>query len=179
MTALLKVLVLLAIFLSASFGSAFMNHARLNYLIRFDASKSNPTIKPSHVPNSEPTNDRMTTNNQMAFGHNELFKLIKTNSNITSYTFEAVNGVNHDHDKIKVDTWQSLPELELDPGDFSSDSSQAPNLTIHQDREGEMHSESVSMNVESPHGATRVKRVTFSDERDNEIQSKSPVESDF
>jgi hypothetical protein len=75
MTALSKFLVPLAIFLSASFGSAFVNHARLNHLIRFDASKSNPTIKPSHVPTDEPTNERMTTNNQMAFGHNELIEL--------------------------------------------------------------------------------------------------------
>ncbi len=40
-----------------------------------------------------------------------------------------------------------------------------------------MHSEVVSMNVESSHDATRVNRVTFSDERDDEIQSESPVES--
>jgi hypothetical protein len=33
------------------------------------------------------------------------------------------------------------------------------------------------MNVESPHDATRVNQVTFSDKRDDEIQSKSPVES--
>ncbi len=53
-------------------------------------------------------------------------------------------------------TWQSLPELEVDPGDFSSDSSQASTPSVHQDREGEVHSESVSTNVESPHDATRV-----------------------
>ena len=81
------------------------------------------------------------------------------------------------HTERQVNTWQSLPELELDPGDFSSDSSQASYPTICQDREGEVHSESVSTNVESPHDATRVKQVTFSDKRDDEIQSKSPVES--
>ena len=81
------------------------------------------------------------------------------------------------HTERQVGTWQSLPELEIDPGDFSSDSSQAPNSTLHQDGEGEVHSEAVSTNVESPHDATRVKRVTFSDERDDEIQSESPVES--
>jgi hypothetical protein len=48
---------------------------------------------------------------------------ITRNTSNTSYTFEAVNGVNHDHDKIKVD-----------------------------------------------------KRVTFSDERDSEILSESPVQ---
>jgi hypothetical protein len=77
----------------------------------------------------------------------------------------------------QVGTWQSLPELEIDPGDFSSNTSQASNSTLHQDGEGEVLSEAVSTNVESPHDATRVKRVTFSDERDDEIQSKSPVES--
>jgi hypothetical protein len=76
-----------------------------------------------------------------------------------------------------VGTWQSLPELEINPGDFSSDSSQASTPTINQDSEGEVHSEVVSMNVESPHNATRVNRVTFSDKRDDAIQSKSPVES--
>ncbi len=58
-----------------------------------------------------------------------------------------------------------------------SDSSQASTPPINQDREGEVHSEAVPRNVESPHDATRVKRVTFSDERDDVIQSKSPVES--
>jgi hypothetical protein len=76
-----------------------------------------------------------------------------------------------------VGTWQSLPELEINPGDFSSDSSRASTPTINQDSEGEVHSEVVFTNVESPHDATRVKQVTFSDERDDEIQSKSPVES--
>jgi hypothetical protein len=54
MTALLKFLVLLAIFLSASLGDAFVNQARLIHHIRFDASKSNPMIKPSRVPSREP-----------------------------------------------------------------------------------------------------------------------------
>ena len=57
MTALSKFLVLLAIFLSASLGDAFVNHARLNHLIRFDASMSNPTNEPSCFPYREPTND--------------------------------------------------------------------------------------------------------------------------
>ena len=117
MPALLKFLVLLAIFLAG-------NQARVNHLIRFEEPMSNPT-------NTE----------------------------------------------RQVGTWQSLPELEKDPGDFSSDSSQAPNFTLHQDCEGEVHSEAVCMNVESPHDATRVKQVTFSDKRDDEIQSESPVES--
>jgi hypothetical protein len=81
------------------------------------------------------------------------------------------------HTEQQVGTWQSLSELEIDPGDFSSDSSRASTPTINQDSEGEVHSEVVSMNVESPYDATRVNRVTFSDKRYDEIQSKSPVES--
>jgi hypothetical protein len=68
MTALLKFLVLLAIFLLASLGDAFVNQARLIHLIRFDASKSNPMIKPSRVPSCEPTSDQMndqTTNRRL------------------------------------------------------------------------------------------------------------------
>ena len=77
----------------------------------------------------------------------------------------------------QVGTWQSLPELDIDSGDFSSDSSQASTPPINQDCEGEVHSEAVPKNVESPHNTTRVKRVMFSDELDDVIQSKSPVES--
>ena len=70
MTALSKFLVLLAIFLSASLGDAFLNHARLNHLIRFEELISKQTNEPSS-------------------------KLIcKVNGINTSYTFEAVNGVN-------------------------------------------------------------------------------------
>ena len=59
MMALSMFLVLLAIFLLASLGDAFVNQARLNHLIRFDASKSNPTIKSSRVPFLEPTSNQM------------------------------------------------------------------------------------------------------------------------
>jgi hypothetical protein len=55
MTALSKFLVLLVIFLSASLGDAFVNHARLNHLIRFDASMSNPTNETSCFPSCKPT----------------------------------------------------------------------------------------------------------------------------
>ena len=51
-----KFLVPLTIFLSASLGDAFVNHARLNHLIRFDALMSNPMNKPSREPICEPTN---------------------------------------------------------------------------------------------------------------------------
>ena len=55
MTALSKFLVLLAIFLSASLGDAFLNHAQLDHLIRF----MEPMSKPTNEPTVEPTNDRM------------------------------------------------------------------------------------------------------------------------
>jgi hypothetical protein len=75
-------------------------------------------------------------------------------------------------------TWQSLPELDVDPGDFTSDTSEMLNPTIKQDCEGEEHSEAVS-NVESPHDTTNVnKQVTFSDNLDYEIHNKSPDEYD-
>jgi hypothetical protein len=58
----------------------------------------------------------------------------------------------------QVGTWQSLPELEIDSGDFLSNFSQVSNPTIRQDREGE-DSEVVLTNVDSPHDATRVTNV--------------------
>ena len=64
MMALSKFLVLLAIFLSANLGNAFISQVRPNHLIRFDASKSNPTIEPICVPTCEPTNERMKMNKQ-------------------------------------------------------------------------------------------------------------------
>ena len=56
------------------------------------------------------------------------------------------------------------------------DTSETSNPTSDQDREGEEHSQAVG-NVESRHVKTRVNnRVTFSDKRDYEIRSESPVE---
>jgi hypothetical protein len=50
------------------------------------------------------------------------------------------------------------------------------NPTINQNHKGEEHSRAVS-NVESPHNTNRVNnQVTFSDEQDDEIQNRSPVE---
>jgi hypothetical protein len=80
------------------------------------------------------------------------------------------------HTERQVGTWQSLPELDVDLGDFTSDTSETSNPTSDQDREGEEHSQAVG-NVESRHVKTRVNnRVTFSDKRDYEIRSESPVE---
>jgi hypothetical protein len=141
MPVLLKFLVPLAIFLSGSYAHAFTslspvagNKARVNHLIRFEEPMSNPTNEPSREPIRDPTNDQ-TTNPRLEWDAELLNILspkrrkystiaisITQNTSNTSYMFEAVNGVNHDHDKIKVE------------------------------------------------------RVTFSDERDSEILSESPVQ---
>ena len=62
MNAMAKFLVLLAIFLSASYAHAFTslspvagNQAWVNHLIRFEESMSNPTNEPSCEPIREPT----------------------------------------------------------------------------------------------------------------------------
>ena len=44
----------------------------------------------------------------------------------------------------QVGTWQSLPELIVDPGDFTSDTHESSALTINQDCEGEKQSEAVT-----------------------------------
>ena len=77
--------------------------------------------------------------------------MVETSSHLEVYT------------ERQAGTWQPLPELDVDLGDFTSDTSETLNLTINQDCEGEGHSEAV-FNVESTHDTTRVnKRVTFSD----------------
>ena len=55
MNAMAKFLGSLTIFLLASLGDAFVNHARMNHLIQFDASMSDPTNEPSREPIREPT----------------------------------------------------------------------------------------------------------------------------
>jgi hypothetical protein len=66
MTALSKFLVLLAIFLLANLGDAFINlssapgnFVRVNHWIRFVESMSKPANEPSREPTCHPTNDRM------------------------------------------------------------------------------------------------------------------------
>ncbi len=66
MSALSKLLLLLAVFQSATNANAFTNLSpvagnlvRVNHLIRFDESMSNPKNKPSREPACEPTNDSM------------------------------------------------------------------------------------------------------------------------
>jgi hypothetical protein len=54
------------------------------------------------------------------------------------------------HTKRQVGTWQSLPELDVDLGDFTSETSETSNPTQDQDCEGEEHSQAAS-SVESQH----------------------------
>jgi hypothetical protein len=76
MPALLKFLVLLAIFLSASDSNAFTslssaagNQVQVNHLTQLQQLMSDPTNEPSHEPMCEPTNDPMvndqTTNQRL------------------------------------------------------------------------------------------------------------------
>jgi hypothetical protein len=78
----------------------------------------------------------------------------------------------------KVGTWRSLPELDVDPGVFASDTvnvDTASLTTSTQYCEGYYgHSEGAS-DVVSHHEYTVTKQVTFSDQgQDNKIQSNSP-----
>jgi hypothetical protein len=201
MPALLKFLVPLAIFLLASNANAFTslslvarNQVWVNHLTRLQQPMSDPTNEPS-------TNVGLILNPRM--GHvSPQFHVVYDDDFTTVPYLHSIDVPPHwaqlieasSHLEVQterqVGTWQSLPELEIDPGDFSSDFSQASNPTIRQDREGEV-SEVVPTNVDSPHDATRVtnvdsphdatrvtnKRVTFSDERDNEIHSVCPITS--
>jgi hypothetical protein len=96
-------------------------------------------------------------------------ELVRVSSTIALYT------------EHEVGTWQSIPELDVEPGDFTSDTANidtAPSTTSNQHREGDdRHSEGDS-DVVSHHKNTVNKRVTFSDQgQDNEIQSDSPDSS--
>jgi hypothetical protein len=76
MTALSKFLVLLTIFLSASYANAFAslspiarNQVWVNHLIQFEESMSKPTNEPIREPIRKPTNDRI--NDQTTHETNE------------------------------------------------------------------------------------------------------------
>ena len=76
MPALSKFLILLAMFLSASYAYAFTslspvagNQARVNHLIRFVESMSDPTNEPSREPICKPTNDRKKSEPIVSYSH--------------------------------------------------------------------------------------------------------------
>jgi len=76
MPALSKFLILLAMFLSASYAHAFtslspfaVNQARVNHLIWCEESMSDPTNEPSCEPIREPTNDRKKSEPIVSYSH--------------------------------------------------------------------------------------------------------------
>jgi hypothetical protein len=76
MPALSKFLILLAMFLLASYAHAFTslspfagNQARVNHLIRFEKSMSDPTNEPSCEPIREPTNNRKKSEPIVSYSH--------------------------------------------------------------------------------------------------------------
>ena len=170
MSALSKLLLLLAVFQSATNANAFTNlspvtgnFVQVNHLIRFDESITNPKNKPSCEPMCEPTNDSMVndqTTNQILEWDAELPNilspkrgkysiiaiLITQNTSNISYKFEKVNGINTSY------TFEAVNGVNAKPFE-----------TVN--------------GVNHNHDKIKVgKRVTFSDERDSEILSESPVQ---
>ncbi len=174
----------LGAFGSLSFGkftilsSVAGNQVWVNHLTRLQQPMSDPTNEPSRKPRCESTNDRMfndqTTNQRLEWDAelpnvlsqkqgkyslsqkqdaefpNKITISITQVSSDTFYKFEAVYGVNHDHDKSIVNK----------------------QVTFSDERDNEIHSKSPTMsNVDV------TKRVTFRDERDNEIHSEIPTMS--
>ncbi len=93
-------------------------------------------------------------------------KLVRASSTTSLYT------------ECEVGTWQSLPKLNVDPGDFASDTANvdtASSTTSTQHCEGDDGHSVGASDVVSHHKNTVTKGVTFSDQgQDNEIQSNSP-----
>jgi hypothetical protein len=119
MAALSKFLVLLAIFLSANSGDAFMNLSSaagnlvlVNHWIRFVEPMSKPTNKPTgeltkqtELPNiltSKQGKYSLLEKKQDAELPSKISVLITQFTSDTSYTFEAVHGVSHVHVKYIV-----------------------------------------------------------------------------
>ncbi len=77
----------------------------------------------------------------------------------------------------QIGTWQSLPKLDVESGDFTSDTS--IQYSVAETSEGDEASEGAqNQNVIDAHNKNIVlNQVTFSDKRDNEIQRVCPDES--
>jgi hypothetical protein len=93
-------------------------------------------------------------------------KLVRASSTIALYT------------ESKVGTWQSLPKLDVDLGDFASDTvnvDTASSTTSTQYCERDDGHSNGARDVVSHHKNTMTKQVTFSNQgQDNEIQSNRP-----
>ena len=94
-----KFLVLLAIFLLTSYAHAFTslspvagNQVRVNHLIRFQQSMSDPMNEPSSEPICEPTNDRMNdqTTHEMNKQTEVLLQQSGTHANVSQQWVYAV-----------------------------------------------------------------------------------------
>ena len=154
MPALLKFLVLLAIFLSASHANAFRslssaagNQVQVNHLTWLQQPMSN---EPSREPKCEPTNDPMVND-------------------------QTIN------QRLELDA--ELPKFLLPKrGKYNLSQKQDAELPskiailITQITSNTSYKFKAVNNVDSTHNTTRViHQVTFSDERDNEIQSESLI----
>ncbi len=119
-------------------SSAAGNLVRVNHLIRFVESMRKPTNEPSRVLTCKPANDWMNDqisnekiqwlkqdvllpdnlSKRVTFSDMGEIKIQSDSPDLsqtqltsnTSYAFEAVNGVNHDHNKIIVNIWVTFKD---------------------------------------------------------------------
>ena len=75
----------------------------------------------------------------------------------------------------QIGTWQLLPELDVESGDFTSDSS--IQSVVVETTEGDVDSEGAQHVIDTHDKNIVSNQVTFSDGRDSEIQSMCPDES--
>jgi hypothetical protein len=75
----------------------------------------------------------------------------------------------------QIGTWQSLPELVVEAGDFTSDSSMQS--AVVETTEGDVDSEGAKHAIDAHNKNLVCNQVTFSDGRDSEIQSMCLDES--
>jgi hypothetical protein len=174
MSALTQFLVLLVIFLLANSEDAFINLSSaavdlvlVNHLIRFVEPMSKPTNKPTGKPTKRTELPNILTSKQGKYSLSakqdaELPSMITVSitqfTSDTSYTFEAVHGVSHAHDKHIVTGRVTI-------GDKQDSEIQSihPDLSLSQPN---------VINAHNKHIGTS--RVTIGDKRDSEIQSIHP-----
>ena len=117
MPALSKFLVLLALFLSASYSNAFVslssvagNHVRVNHLTRLQQPMSNPTNEPSREPIREPTKrmdlDAVLPNNLSSKKTRVVYSEPKQDAELPSKIIDSTNtqtcGLCHDKNSERV-----------------------------------------------------------------------------
>ena len=114
MPALSKFLILLAIFLSASYAHAFTslspvgNQVRVNHLIQFQQPMRDPTNEPSREPIREPTNDRM--NDQTIHEMNEQAEVpLQQSGTHANVSRQLVPAANSEGAQVASKTAHQLP----------------------------------------------------------------------